>query len=71
MAQTTAPDPFDAIEPLVDLDVVAEHLGVSDWNVRNLMREQGLPYIRVSRRAPRFRMSEIEAWLAERRVNAS
>jgi excisionase family DNA binding protein len=45
---------------------VADELGVTPDTVLTWTRERGLPAIRLTSRAIRFRPAEVEAWLAER-----
>ena len=52
---------------LWNADQVGEWLGVSEQRVRQLVRLQGLPAIRMTPRVLRFRREEIQAWLDERR----
>lgn len=56
-------------EPLVDSRRVARILGVAPRTVSQLVAEDGLPAYRLTPKAPyRFRLSEVEAWIAERRI---
>lgn len=51
---------------------VTEHLGVESVTVDRLLKE-GLPHIRISPSPTgrlRFRLSEVDAWLAQRTENA-
>lgn len=53
------------IDTLLNLQQVAEILGVSDYTVRTkLVRDQGLPHLRVGTRL-RFRREQIEGWIEE------
>jgi excisionase family DNA binding protein len=45
---------------------VAEELGVTPETVLAWTRERGLPAIRLTSRAIRFRPAEVEAWLVDR-----
>ncbi len=46
----------------------AEFLGLTPDNLRDLRRRRLVPFIQISRRRYRFDPSEINAWLAARRV---
>lgn len=49
-----------SIEPLIGIEQVALHFGVTTYTVRNWLRA-GCPHYRV-RATLRFRLSEVEAW---------
>jgi len=57
-------------DKLLDGRAVAERLKVEKAAFRNLVH-QGLPYYRLNSRVWRFRWSEVEQWLAERRKGGS
>jgi excisionase family DNA binding protein len=58
----------DPLEPLVDAHAVAEHLGVPVSWVYESARNGGIPHYRLGKYV-RFKISEVDAWLAEcRRV---
>jgi len=50
---------------LLNKKETASFLRVSARTVENLMR-RGLPYIKLSARATRFRMSDLQGWLTTR-----
>ena len=47
-------------DSLVSSDEIASHFGVTVGTVNAWVREDRIPYIRVSRRVIRFRISEVE-----------
>ena len=53
-------------EPLVGPQPVRARLSVGPAGFAAALR-QGLPHYKLNKRVLRFRMSEVEAWLAERR----
>lgn len=53
-----------AREPLVDIDAVAERLGVGVRHVRRLVAEARIPYVKWGHLL-RFDPKEIEKWLSE------
>lgn len=53
-------------EPFLPPKVVRERLSVGQSGFAAALR-QGLPHYKINKRVLRFRMSEVEAWLAERR----
>ena len=58
------------LDPLLDGQAVADRLALKDRAFRKLVH-QGLPYYRINQRVWRFRLSEVELWLAERRKGGS
>ena len=57
-------------EPLIDIDEVAERLGVSTRYVRRLVAERRIAYLKVGRLL-RFDADVVDAWLAACGVNAN
>ncbi len=55
-------------QPLVDLAVVAERLGVNQRHIRRLVAERRIPYVKWGYLL-RFDLAEVEAWLDEARVS--
>jgi len=53
-------------DPLVGPRPVRERLSVGPAGFAAALR-QGLPHYKINQRVLRFRMSEVEAWLAARR----
>ena len=53
-------------EPLVTSKTVRDRLTVGPAAFAAALR-QGLPHYKINQRVLRFRMSEVEQWLAERR----
>ncbi len=67
--QLVRPDPplrdrAPAVEPLLDVHAVATILSVRPKRVYEL----GLPVVRLSARCLRWRRSDVEAWIANRRA---
>jgi excisionase family DNA binding protein len=52
---------------LVNIEVVADHLGVAPRYVRRLVGEQRIPFVKLGRLI-RFDPDEVRAWLDEARV---
>ena len=57
-------------DQLLDGQAVAERLFLKEAAFRKLVH-QGLPFYRLNSRVWRFRWSEVEQWLAERRKGGS
>ena len=56
---------MEPTEPLVDQNVAAEHLSVSPRTLEHWRRvNQGPPYVKLGTRIVRYRISEIQNWLA-------
>ncbi len=53
-------------EPLLNVAQIAEILGVCPANVYRMCRKNAIPHIRVLRKSYRFRLSAIEAWIADK-----
>lgn len=52
-------------EPFVDINAVARHLGVARQTVENWKcAGKKLPTHRITRKVVRYRLSEIDAWVA-------
>jgi predicted DNA-binding transcriptional regulator AlpA len=64
--QTELTPAFHA-DALVPWQPVAQWLSLSQTAIQKLIR-QGLPVTRLNQRVLRFRKSEIEAWLAEKKA---
>ena len=57
-------------EPLVDIDAVAAHLGVSVKSIYAWrLRGEGPPAYRVGKHL-RYKLSEVDQWLSEQRDGA-
>jgi predicted DNA-binding transcriptional regulator AlpA len=52
---------------LVDWKPIAARLGLRERAFGRLVKEAGLPHYVINARVIRFRWSDVEAWLAERR----
>jgi hypothetical protein len=53
-------------DELTDAEPVKKRLGLCDRAFREL-HKQGLPHYRINKRVYRYRWSEVEQWLANRR----
>lgn len=56
------------LEPLITREVLAEHFGMSKDAVDDLRNKQGLPFYKLGNQV-RFRVSEVEKWLEQRKQN--
>lgn len=54
-------------EPLVQWQEPAAFLGLKETAFWNAVKNYGIPKYTINRRVVRFRMSEVEAWLENRR----
>lgn len=52
---------------LVDWRPIAARLGLRERAFWRFVHESGLPHYKLNARVIRFRWSDVEAWLAERR----
>lgn len=50
-------------EPLMRIEDVAAHCGVSEQRVRAWMKTCGFPYLQITSHTLRFRRSEIDEWI--------
>ncbi len=66
---STTIKPTASREPLMDIEAVADRLGVTVRNVRRLVGDRRIPLVKW-RHLVRFDPVEIEAWLEEARVPA-
>jgi excisionase family DNA binding protein len=53
--------------PLLDLDAVAQALGVTRRHVQRLVSERRIPYLKVGRFV-RFDPAELNVWIEQQRV---
>jgi excisionase family DNA binding protein len=53
--------------PLLDIDAVAEALGVTSRHVQRLVSERRIPYLKIGRFV-RFDPAELDVWLDKLRV---
>ena len=61
-------DPIQkALPELIDVEMLARHLGVTVHHVRRLVQERRIPYLKVGAFV-RFDPHEVRSWLEERRV---
>jgi excisionase family DNA binding protein len=61
----------DARKLLLTVREVAALSGFSEGTLRHWISQRRIPVIRISARCVRFRLSDIEQWIAERIVNAA
>lgn len=54
-------------EPLVKVEQVCLETGVSETFIKRARKDRGFPYHQLSSRTIRYRMSEVWAWLDERK----
>ena len=56
---------------LLDPDTAASYLGIAPSSLKNTRWRQlrGIPFYRLGYRLVRFERSELDAWLAQRRVS--
>lgn len=60
--RTQMRDPGQNLPYLMDIDEIAEHLGVSSRHVRRLVQERRIPYLKWGHLL-RFDPVEVDAWL--------
>jgi predicted DNA-binding transcriptional regulator AlpA len=58
--------PIDS-EPLVDCELPAQLIGLKERAFWDAVHKQNIPRYVINRRVIRFKMSEVEEWLASRR----
>lgn len=58
-------------ETLLTVNDLAERLNCSPQAVRHMVQRRQLPFVRLTERKLRFDPVAIDAWLADRRVEAS
>ncbi len=64
MSSTTSQD------GLLDIDGLADRLGVGERFVRRLVEERRIPFLKIGRLV-RFEVGDVEAWIASQRVEPS
>ena len=64
MSSTTSQD------GLLDIDGLADRLGVGERFVRRLVEERRIPFLKIGRLV-RFDVGDVEAWIASQRVEPS
>lgn len=55
---------------LMTVEETARYLRLSTGTIRNYVSEGRMPFIRISRRAVRFRKASIDNWLSKREQTA-
>ena len=53
--------------PLVDIEGIAEHLGVSVRHVRRLVSERRIPFVKWGQRL-HFDLAAVDAWVDQHRI---
>jgi len=61
--------PNDDLPRLLDVNALAEHLGVSERHVRRLVAERRIPFLKWGHLL-RFNPDDVVAWLDGQRVDA-
>ena len=56
---------------LMNVDELAEYLGVSPQAVRHMVYRRQIPFIRLGAKRLRFDLAEINAWIDAQRVGAA
>ena len=54
--------------PLLDIEAVAQRLGVGDRFVRRLVEEHRIPYLKIGKYV-RFDEADLQRWIEQRRVS--
>ncbi len=60
-------DASERLPRLLSIDVLADHLGVTERFVRRLVEDNRVPYLKVGKFV-RFDPDDINAWLANTRI---
>ena len=60
-------DSSERLPRLLSIDVLADHLGVTERFVRRLVEDNRVPYLKVGKFV-RFDPDDINAWLANTRI---
>ena len=55
------------MEPVITRVELSELLSISVETIDRMVKNEGLPFYRIGARGVRFRISEVERWLKERR----
>ena len=56
--------------PLLDIVTAAHRLGCSERFVRRLVQERRIPYVKLGGTKVRFIETDLNQWIANKRVNA-
>jgi excisionase family DNA binding protein len=54
----------------MDIDELAEYLGISRWTVYKLISKRRLPFIPISKRTFRFDRLKIDQWMEKQGIKA-
>ena len=52
----------------LDINEVAEYIGVSKWTVSNMVNKRQFPFIALSKRAFRFDRLKVDKWMEKKEV---
>jgi excisionase family DNA binding protein len=66
MSKESAPVVDDG---LLDAAAIAAYVGIADRYLTDLVAKRKIPHYRIGERTVRFRRSEVDAWLAEQKVD--
>lgn len=57
--------------PLLDINELADYLSVTPKAVRHMVYRRQIPFLRLGPKRVRFDLAEIDAWLADQRVEVA
>lgn len=57
--------------PLLDVNELADYLSLTPRAVRYMVDRRQIPFIRLGSKRLRFDLAEIDAWLADQRVEVA
>lgn len=64
-------DRMNSTERWVSLSDICKHLGFSKDTVKKLVLEQGMPAYKPDDKIWKFKISEVDAWVKTKRINAT
>ncbi|MDA8171194.1 MAG: helix-turn-helix domain-containing protein [Nitrospiraceae bacterium] len=62
---------MEKLEKLLNIDEVAEYLGVTKATIYSWTSQKKIPHIKLTKRLLRFREKDIMDWLAQKSVDAN
>ena len=62
---------MNSTERWVSLSDICKHLGFSKDTVKKLVMEQGMPAYKPDNKIWKFKISEVDAWVKTKRINAT